>query len=233
MKKFFALALCLTVFGCSVSNEPSSELTGTLVGRAYSIKEGTASEFEAHEKIRVEIEGTGLSTSPDSLGNWRIDNVPTRAISIAYSKAGFATVRQNPIMFVGGGIIRVPEVYLYKIPDCGVSLDSSRMLPNDRVQIYSHLDCPDQASIVTFFFSNSRSVSSEDYSHYVLASGQLGVSYANPYKSELGQYLNANDSIFVSAYHGSYGYGYLDSASNKFMFSGLNPNRSQVIGFKF
>ena len=111
----FALLLLSLASGCTtespVSSVSSTPLTGTLKGRVQFGSMDRADYPMAPGAATVSVEGTGISTTTDSLGRWQIDSLPAGTYDLSFTRSGFATRREVGFQFVGGGVAYLPFTF--------------------------------------------------------------------------------------------------------------------------
>jgi hypothetical protein len=228
-----ALILVSTLTGCSEDQAAGpSYPTGTMVGRVL-LYDTLGMNLPA-SGVTVTIEGTGLTTTTDERGEWSIPNVPTRTYDVRFDKPGYGYSKQTSVVFVGGGVVRINQVTLYPIPKCSAFLDAFRQIDTNRFEMYAHASCSNSmmfgGDVIVFFISNSRDVSFErgKYKAQIAAQSHIPMGSAGG-MYDLKQYeLNFNDSIYVAAYHAGGGSGYYDAVTGEYIYTALNPERSNV-----
>jgi hypothetical protein len=89
----------------------TNTLTGTLHGTARVF--GPYGLVADNSGITVAMEGTAISATTDSAGNWTMHNLPTGSYNIIYSREGFEPYRIFGYYFVAGA-----DSYLL-LPDVG------------------------------------------------------------------------------------------------------------------
>lgn len=136
------------LFGCTrntlESDNATLQLTGTLRGSVelHNLNDSLSKHLEG---VRIEIEGTNFSALTDTLGNWEIQNLPTRTYSISFSKISYSTWKNTAYSFLGGGVVPFnsleKSIILVEIPTYKVYLDSIKMpTSSNSGEVYCHTD---------------------------------------------------------------------------------------------
>jgi hypothetical protein len=116
------LVLCLGMVSCT--DDPVVGPSGEIAG--FAGLRGTDGErLRDQSGIRVMLRSTNLSTLTDSLGKWRVANVPAGIYDIELSKPGYATNLIRAYQFVGGG-----TAYITSITDLVRSMRDTMVLRN-------------------------------------------------------------------------------------------------------
>jgi hypothetical protein len=103
----FLLLLVCALTGCS-SDSPttSAAATGALEGWILPFNPEWTDAPRAGSMVAVE--GTNFSATTDSLGHWRIGNLPAGTYDLSFSRSGYAPHRVIGFQFVGGGTAYLP-----------------------------------------------------------------------------------------------------------------------------
>jgi hypothetical protein len=101
--------VAVTILSCKTSTSPQGE--GTLEGQTYLV-DTLGNRLPPFSNISVEVLGTSLETTTDSLGEWEIDNVPNGTQTLRFSKPGFGDDEQFGVAVPGPGVTFVPNTCL-------------------------------------------------------------------------------------------------------------------------
>ena len=108
----FLLLVFILLSGCKSSSNPltssgSGSLSGTV--KAYAVTSAhTVNPFGIH----VELQATKFQATTDSLGNFRIDNIPAGVYNIVFWKSGFDTMIYPVHHLIGAGDDIINDAYL-------------------------------------------------------------------------------------------------------------------------
>ena len=91
--------LTLVVMGCNGPAGPA--LTGKITGYIYAVDDHNT--FLDRSGVKIELQGTGISTVSDQTGRWVLGCVKTGIYTVVFSKSGFGTYKLYSLQFVGGG----------------------------------------------------------------------------------------------------------------------------------
>lgn len=97
----FVLSVSVFLSCMSNPNQPSVQ-TATIKGKALLAK-GRYDQEATSNGIRVEVEGTNLSTTTDDAGSYTLSNVPEGTYTFRFSKQGYGDIRFMSIGIQGGG----------------------------------------------------------------------------------------------------------------------------------
>jgi hypothetical protein len=106
------------VSSCHTATEPQRVLPGTVVG--HVVIDDTmgfmSSAFSAsYSGIVVRIEGSSFLTTTDSLGFWKIENIPAGTYNISATKNGFGLDRMCGVVISGPGITDLRIVRSFRL----------------------------------------------------------------------------------------------------------------------
>ncbi len=97
------------VAGCK--GTPTSPLsTGSITGQIVLV-DSNCMELPSSAGIAIELIGTGIKTTTDSLGFWTLTNVPAGYYNIKCSKSGFSSYEWTNVEFVGSGILPIYQTH--------------------------------------------------------------------------------------------------------------------------
>jgi hypothetical protein len=232
-RSLFTIFFIVSLISVGCSEDPmslNSLPVGTIQGAVFLAGPDTA--YAERSSVRVQLVGTNFSTTTDALGRWSIDNVPTRTYDIKFSREGFEELTLIGQMFVGGGVVSVKSVYLYKVPTCPMILDEVRQ-EGEYLRAYAHASC--KANLrrdnAVFFVSNSPEVSSTNYSYAVYNASQsvggviVGFMPLESIRLDPYSQLRLEDSIYVVAYNS--GGGYTVDDQGRYTYTSLHPEPSR------
>jgi hypothetical protein len=194
--------------------------------------------------VTVTFEGSGLSTTTDSTGFWRIDSLPTRTYDITYSKQGYGTVRQYGYSFVGGGatlmyewhftIAPITEVTITALDAQIVDIDSAG-LPTGRQALRMSLTptvttTPQTKSTILVIVSRSASSSIDYYPGAWSHADRLPVNTAStiqvPLEQLRGLGFQSGDTGYITA-HSITG-GYWDLMRRRIIIASQSPATTET-----
>jgi hypothetical protein len=90
------LLLGILVAGCAYApTEPARQPTAT--ARGFVTRQDGLGEFRDYSSIRVEILGSGLATTSDSDGYWRINGVTPGSYQILFTATGYDSSVTDPV----------------------------------------------------------------------------------------------------------------------------------------
>lgn len=192
-----ALLLATIIAGCSDSDTTatgsSDGVTGDLYG-TVSLVDYRGRYIGDRSGVLIQCEGTSFSAVSASDGSWVIHNLPTRNLSISFSKDGFSTFKITSYQFIGGGAQRIGTTELWQPcrfsitidgfiiprPDTTITFDSAGGHFTNHIvrggSIYAHTsdDAPDSIYLnVYYLFGRSESMNPIDPSSYVLRTGAI------------------------------------------------------------
>ena len=134
---------------------PGPELTGNLFGFVNLTKQDGTAMLD-RSGVQVTIEGTSVSTNPDSAGRWVLSNLKTGTYNISLSKSGFGTAKAISYQFIGGGDVYFGKWVLYQIPDYYVSALTDTLI-GASVEIHGRMsgNAAYRRNVIVFFGSDS------------------------------------------------------------------------------
>ncbi len=108
----FSILVLVLLSGCKSSTEPvtssgSGSLSGTV--KAYGI---LSAQPVSSSGVEVELQATKYHAISDSLGNFRIDNIPAGVYNIIFSKQGFDSMIYPVHHLIGAGTDIINDAYL-------------------------------------------------------------------------------------------------------------------------
>ena len=116
------IVACINIPGCKNSVEPiANSGGGSLAGtvKAFGI---TSAQEDNPSGIQVELQATVYKTIADSLGNFRIDNIPAGVYNIIFSKPGFNSMVYPVHHLIGAGTDIINDAFLIKESTDSISL---------------------------------------------------------------------------------------------------------------
>ncbi|MDP4219815.1 MAG: carboxypeptidase-like regulatory domain-containing protein [Bacteroidota bacterium] len=99
-------------FGCKAATDPATNAgTGSLTGtvRAFAF---AAPQPVSPRGIHVELQATNFTATSDSLGNFRIDNIPAGVYNIIFWRPGFDSMIYPVHHLLGAGTDIINDAYL-------------------------------------------------------------------------------------------------------------------------
>ncbi len=166
MNKYGIVLLCaiVTVFSSGCEGEQGKQglsapiLYGSIQGNIYIPNKTELSG------VQVKIEETSQMTLTDSLGHWRLDNIPTGIYTLEFSKDGFGTSKIMNYQVMGGGLTTVnSRPALVELPKYTVT--SIELLEKPSLNDGQHFACainfapespPDEHHPFRVFFSKDK-----------------------------------------------------------------------------
>jgi hypothetical protein len=237
----FLIALALLLVACNLDSQ-NLGLSGNMIGyvvlhdlNGFTLQEDTG--------ITLAVEGGGYTivTNTDSAGEWEIAGLTTGSYNIIVSKSGFGTYKLLDFQFAGGGQAHIGTIDLYQIPPLSVtglsdSVADGALLINGS---FSGTLPSAQNAHAYVFLGKSPTVSSDPgtYLTYLpVENSSNGRTFSVNYGNDTTRLLNAGfatgQTVYVVAYGSSFNpIGYIDSTTNRAVFTGLNPVPSNLDSF--
>ncbi len=233
-----AFLLCGFLAGCpeGAQGPVGPILTGDLIGYSnlydvYNNKEVSSSG------ITVTAEGSGVSAVSASDGRWVLSGLKTGTYTMAFSKAGYGTRKQQGYQFVGGGPTWWGNgTHLYRLPEYTVTGLTATPSGTDvivRGTVTGTL--PTTIRWVRVFIGTTAAVSSNPID-YVFSVPPGAPDTSTTFTTSISaQTLAANKfTSGQTAYFVAYAEAvtiasYLDLATNRYWYPNLNPTPSNVV----
>lgn len=112
----FLLASC----GGEDPNDPGNRLSGILSGDVELVDE-YGLKLADYSGVSVSVEGTSYTTTTNSEGYWRFDELPAGTYILKFTREGFAENRLYNLQFVGGGHYFIGKTRLLRLPTFSIS----------------------------------------------------------------------------------------------------------------
>ena len=126
---FCILSLIAILCGCGGSSTSVNIQNGALTGVVSLGSEWTSSplNFPNSAGVTVALDQTALSTTTDSTGFWKFDNVPAGNYDVTISKSGFGLIRVYGFTVEGPGTAYIPHIDLGEVPSTAPKLEWARI----------------------------------------------------------------------------------------------------------
>ena len=112
----FLLASC----GGEDPNDPGNRLSGILSGDVELVDE-YGLKLADYGGVSVSVEGTSYTTTTNSEGYWRFDELPAGTYILKFTREGFAENRLYNQQFVGGGHLYTGTDQMYRLPSFSIT----------------------------------------------------------------------------------------------------------------
>ncbi|OIO23420.1 MAG: hypothetical protein AUJ54_01730 [Ignavibacteria bacterium CG1_02_37_35] len=238
-----SITILLMFYGCDKFKGKDGQdgisapiLTGDLIGYVYLYDDNSGNRLVDNGGILVTVEGENMVTTTSSDGRWIFTGLATGTYTIAFSKADYGTKKAVGLQFVGGGQVFYGSEQLYKIPSFTLT-GLSAIASVSQVTIAGNLTglLPKQIGVMLFFGTTS-SVTA-DPKDYIVEANVLGFADGQTTFSGFmtGAWFykngfNAGQIVYVVAYAvSSPSNRYLDIATGKYYYTGINPTPSNVV----
>jgi hypothetical protein len=235
----------LLISGCTtVAPVSTGEIEGSVL-----LHEMNCADIPSAAGVSVQIVGTSIKATTDSIGNFTLDNVPAGYYSIDYTKPGFGEYIESPIEFVGAGTypamlgaelarvknwkitLGVPTIYIQLNP--GVDTNFLIGFTNDTPIVTDSLgvgQSSQNSGGLTYFAARTPNIDYNDPSTYTAygSSRDHGLTLDN---QAFGNNVHGGDTIYVVAYANPCTlsqYSYYVGDTMKFAFSGFSPPSNTV-----
>jgi hypothetical protein len=254
---FFSLGLLSLIMSCDDSTavvNPYPQFANDIDGIAYAYSvDSVGNQIDIDTGITVSVEGDSLTAKTDSLGLWSIAGLPNGTYNLDFSKPGYGEKKLIGVPFVSSSTAGYfsGNITLYPIPTYSVAgITDSISISNGYVYVDGTFSgaLPSHGYAEGYvFFGTSSAVSSNpnNYLAYTYAgsniyscSNNLPSNSTFAVCSDTATFLNdgfkSGDTVYAIAYGGSdanNAVGYIDPATNKAVFTSLNPAPSNVVSF--
>lgn len=230
--------------GCNL-NSSSDPLSGNMIGyvslhdvNGYVVQEDTGIWVSVAGKVYT------TTTNTDSAGEWEISGLTSGTYDISVSKSGYGTREALDFQFVGVGQANIGTVTLYQIPLDSVTRLSDSVSASDGTVFLSGTlagTLPTEAGLArVYIFLGGDTAVSFDPQHYLnytsanntFTSTTFSTSISNDTMFLLNSGFRTGQTVYTVAYAGSTNpIAYTDSTTNRSVFTGLNPSRSNIDSF--
>jgi hypothetical protein len=188
--------------------------------------------------VTVTLRGTSLSTTTDSTGQWTINGINAGTYTIVYTMAGYGTMEQQGVQFVGGGLDFVGTIELVQPPTFTVVINSHGYEFNDDYIDYTIEGNNGEGGFVLVAVGTDSTVSASDPTKYLYAywsetTDSIGTFYIS-IPALYGAGFKSHTTAYAVAYplnnDGGYEYfaSYLDDSTGRQVYPSLGA-RSNVV----
>ncbi|MCF8373095.1 MAG: carboxypeptidase-like regulatory domain-containing protein [Bacteroidales bacterium] len=222
-KYSFFIVLISILFSSCGENINTLNLSGSIIG-GVSYHPFDNFENTGFSDVLVSLEAAGIldTAAPDSMGEFRFDNVKTGTYNLIFTKPGFGTTKEMGVQMVGGGGLVYCYTTLYKkidykIFDFSINYDSTLNQFNLRGRLdTANSFLPENRRIsIKVFFNNSADVSYLRY--YKFDSFGIKINQDLQFDSWGGYSVSSDYKTYklyyAVAYCGNYDNGYFDTDS--------------------
>ena len=141
----FLLLISVFFFACKNDSSSANDNSGTISGNVVLV-DFTGKALANRSGVKLDLVGTTISTTSDSLGNWKFGSVSPGIYSIRYSKPGFGSSREYGVKFSAGGTMSYSGVLLLGAPPAFIPTIDTITANASSVICKSHIN-NDSASI--------------------------------------------------------------------------------------
>ena len=217
----------VVLFGCKGGDGPQgpagTALTGNMHGKVYAY-DSFGNYLGVMSGVLVQVEGTSLAGTSDSLGAYVIAGVPTGTYTLLYSKAGYGTQKWQQLQFIGRGDYYLNSMTISGLPNFETSTATASISAGNLhvIGTVTGGSPPYQRRVIVYVGKTSSinpsvPASFVRYINYYIPGSANNYDATTSISSLMSNYgFVSGETIYVVAYSGSYyNFSYYDYATEK------------------